>query len=520
MEATGQSPEESVDMAFVNPFAGGEMESESNHAARASPLGASVTSSASYVSDKQHAAPKKKRKSPAVPWKKPADMPKRPLSAYNLFFKAERALLLEEKVKGDVVMAGDDGTTAKASSTGTGSRMKKGWNVSGIGFSGLAKTIAAKWKLLAPDEKAPFLKTAALDKQRYDKSVAEWRVIQKEKKAAAEQNIRGMYSIGPCLMPSRHSLDDDITNSTAGNFPEDWFDASASSDHSLSEVSAVPSEVNARAHGPFRDFDSSTSSCWSSQLSFDYAAPLESLHSTTLAPSSLHWPSGATNATANCLLKPSDNCCTHALAYPCKSQPLCLNEFAEALSMDTSEGISPNVINTAGRVQGRLHELSEEERLGISLAGELIREERMRRMQMPPLGLLSLVPPPLLSLPLARSVDATPSAVASTSFISSPFHMTRSGGVRGQLQRRFSDVSGMANGQQLLLQQQYQQPIEELLDFSNHSNGASSHDESFQALRRNLDDDTIDFLTSLSFNNIQRPKRGGNGGSSHDSSHL
>jgi hypothetical protein len=34
--------------------------------------------------DSKTSTPKKKRKSPEKPWKKPPDMPRRPLSAYNL----------------------------------------------------------------------------------------------------------------------------------------------------------------------------------------------------------------------------------------------------------------------------------------------------------------------------------------------------------------------------------------------------------------------------------------------------
>ena len=110
---------------------------------------------------------KRKRKSPAVPWKKPKDMPKRPLSAYNLFFKDEREKLLNRGKTG----VGDDASDAG----------KK--KPSGIGFANLAKTIAAKWNELAPDLRAPYEEIASKEKAKYDEAVAKWRVEQKEKQA-------------------------------------------------------------------------------------------------------------------------------------------------------------------------------------------------------------------------------------------------------------------------------------------------------------------------------------------------
>lgn len=98
-------------------------------------------------------SPKRKRKSPAVPWKKPKDMPKRPLSAYNLFFKDQREKLISE----------------------------------GLGFEILAKTIAEKWKTLEEDVKAPFLRQAEEEKKIYESAVAKWRAEQQLKKAKEMQ---------------------------------------------------------------------------------------------------------------------------------------------------------------------------------------------------------------------------------------------------------------------------------------------------------------------------------------------
>lgn len=55
-------------------------------------------------------------------WRKPPDKPKRPLSAYNLFFADVRRKLLEQ-------------------------RRGNGAPTHGIGFSNLAKTVAKQWKV-------------------------------------------------------------------------------------------------------------------------------------------------------------------------------------------------------------------------------------------------------------------------------------------------------------------------------------------------------------------------------------
>lgn len=106
--------------------------------------------------DNRKIVSKRKRKSPAVPWKKPKGMPKRPLSAYNIFFKAEREKMIRVR--------------------------SKGANGPGIGFANLAKTIACKWKDLDEESRSPFEALAAQEKEKYDKSVAVWRKGQKEKK--------------------------------------------------------------------------------------------------------------------------------------------------------------------------------------------------------------------------------------------------------------------------------------------------------------------------------------------------
>jgi hypothetical protein len=117
---------------------------------------------------------KRKRRPPLIPWKKPKDMPRRPLSAYNIFFKEQRKMMM--------TMASKEGGDSRKTS-----KSKKSSKSPGIGFANLAKTIAVKWKELPPEPRAPYEAHAAIEKDRYNKEMVVWRAKQKDEKEKAEK---------------------------------------------------------------------------------------------------------------------------------------------------------------------------------------------------------------------------------------------------------------------------------------------------------------------------------------------
>jgi hypothetical protein len=151
-----------------------------------------------------------KRRSPKTPWKKPKDMPRRPLSAYNFFFQRERERLLQnpgksvtergspvpEKVSSSVSESSDDQGKTRP-------HVKK----SGIGFANLAKTIASEWKLLNPIARSEFEALAATEKERYNKEMVVWRNKKKLEKDISEQvrKIDAVIRTGTHLTQSFYS---------------------------------------------------------------------------------------------------------------------------------------------------------------------------------------------------------------------------------------------------------------------------------------------------------------------------
>ena len=100
-------------------------------------------------------------------WKKPKDRPKRPLSAYNIFFRNERQSMM------DIKMQGYADPTDKT-----------------LGFAGLAKHVSTKWKILDQPTKSTFEKLAAVEKQKYFVSLDIWKKDKDNKNTSvvAEKN--------------------------------------------------------------------------------------------------------------------------------------------------------------------------------------------------------------------------------------------------------------------------------------------------------------------------------------------
>ena len=86
------------------------------------------------------------------------EKPKRLRTAYNLFFKHHRELLLESLPI----------------------RRRKPRNSHGkIGFTSLAQTIAARWKTISDEEKAYFQELADQDRARYKREMKVWKELEK-----------------------------------------------------------------------------------------------------------------------------------------------------------------------------------------------------------------------------------------------------------------------------------------------------------------------------------------------------
>lgn len=154
------------------------------------PSSPTATSSSVAVAGANAAAvvsPKGGKKS----WKKPAGKPKRPLSAYNIFFKEERARLVADITGASPSQTSEAAEEAERQQSEAARSHRK---THGMGFAGLAQNIASKWKALDNASRRPYEQKAAVDKARYVREVAAWKTALQE---TAEQGHAAAYSAAP-----------------------------------------------------------------------------------------------------------------------------------------------------------------------------------------------------------------------------------------------------------------------------------------------------------------------------------
>uniref|UniRef100_A0A7S3L464 HMG box domain-containing protein n=1 Tax=Amphora coffeiformis TaxID=265554 RepID=A0A7S3L464_9STRA len=121
-------------------------------------------------------------KKPQKRCRKDKDKPKRPLSAYNLFFKDEREKMIQELQEGDRVSKDSDkGDGEEEEKVGSKRRKaepsdsKPSKKQKSVGFETMAKIIGAKWKNIDDESLQQYKKRAATEMERYREAMALYR---------------------------------------------------------------------------------------------------------------------------------------------------------------------------------------------------------------------------------------------------------------------------------------------------------------------------------------------------------
>ena len=109
------------------------------------------------------------------------EKPKRPLTAYNIFFREERQRLLETlPVLKNV-------------------KSKKAHGK--ISFPDLAKRISCEWKRISPSSKVHYCELACKDKMRYYREMEEWRAY----RSSGTEDIDSVALVCPTITPTPSS---------------------------------------------------------------------------------------------------------------------------------------------------------------------------------------------------------------------------------------------------------------------------------------------------------------------------
>jgi HMG (high mobility group) box len=133
-------------------------------------------------------------------------MPKRPLSAYNLYFRSERQALLGE------------GLTQREYGVADPTKRKHRKTHGKISFQDMAQIISEKWKNIPKEDRLPFERQAGEEKRRYREALDLWKAQQRQ---VADDDIVRKVSLEKSASEEMHAATAAAAAATSGEDDSD-----------------------------------------------------------------------------------------------------------------------------------------------------------------------------------------------------------------------------------------------------------------------------------------------------------